>query len=464
LSPEQITGEPLDGRCDLFALGIVLWELLAGQKLFAGDNDLAVLKLIESCNQHVKPPSKFNSAVTKELDYIVLKMLAKDREKRYQSGEEIQRALHKFLYAFNPDFNPGDLAYVAKDMFKNEIVEDRKKLKRLNDKAEQLLTTEAVDSVCSSPGMKVFSSAEDSTMVVETQEKEQIRMKPTRQSEGVSKANSNKIKAANKIELEDSNPSSVGAVLPKATGPVYASSAPTNSKLAPRQRPSSIGRPKQSGGGFFRAVLFVAVGISALVFFGPELGLNLDFGLKLPKLDFLAAGKSPVAEPTRAVRVEQDAGVSEKGVLLKLNIIPGGNNMSVAVNGRSLDPKNSSLRVPLDTLMELSVERVGFKGIRREFTLGAEQVGNSKEWTMDIALEPLQFGYVTLRSTPSAEATIVFEGYPWVRKIPIENEKFAVGTYQVKLRNELLGMEKDISFVVQNGKTLVLDERLSIKN
>jgi serine/threonine-protein kinase len=122
LSPEQISGEPLDSRCDIFALGTVLWELLTGRKLFAGDNDLAVLKLIESCTTHVKPPSSINPQVPKELDYIVLRALARQREKRFQSCEELQRALHRFLYSFNPDFNPGDLSYYAKDLFKNEIV------------------------------------------------------------------------------------------------------------------------------------------------------------------------------------------------------------------------------------------------------------------------------------------------------------------------------------------------------
>jgi serine/threonine-protein kinase len=95
LSPEQINGEILDGRSDIFSLGTVLWELLAGKKLFAGENDLAVLKMIESCNTFVKPPSTLNPDVPPELDYIVLKALAKHRDKRYQSAEELQRALHK---------------------------------------------------------------------------------------------------------------------------------------------------------------------------------------------------------------------------------------------------------------------------------------------------------------------------------------------------------------------------------
>lgn len=139
LSPEQISGDVLDGRSDIFALGIVLWELLTGKKLFASDNDYGVLKLIENCQNHVKPPSMFNPKVTTELDSIVMKCLAKNRDQRYQTCEEMQRALHKYLYQFAPDFNPADLAYYARDLFKNEIVEDRKRLLKLNEKVEQLL-------------------------------------------------------------------------------------------------------------------------------------------------------------------------------------------------------------------------------------------------------------------------------------------------------------------------------------
>src|SRR5579885_408901 len=90
LSPEQISGDVLDGRSDLFALGIVLWEMLVGRKLFAGENELAVLKLIEACQTHVKPPSTYNSKVPKELDAIVMKMLSKSVDKRYQTADEVQ--------------------------------------------------------------------------------------------------------------------------------------------------------------------------------------------------------------------------------------------------------------------------------------------------------------------------------------------------------------------------------------
>lgn len=116
LSPEQINGEELDGRCDIFALGIVLWELLTAKRLFAADTDMGVLRLIQSAK--IEPPSTFNPAVPQALDAIVLKSLTRDKNKRYQHAEEFQRDLHKFLYSFNASFNPADLSYYAQELFR----------------------------------------------------------------------------------------------------------------------------------------------------------------------------------------------------------------------------------------------------------------------------------------------------------------------------------------------------------
>jgi serine/threonine protein kinase len=171
LSPEQINGDPLDGRSDVFALGICLWELLCGKKLFQGDSDLAILKQIEACSTTVKLPSSINPKIPKELDYIVLRSLAKQREKRYQSADELQRALHKFLYQFSPEFNPADLSYYNKDLFKEEILEDRKKIQKLNEKVEQLLqvveATQVVEPERNSAPGATAPRREESTAVLQ---------------------------------------------------------------------------------------------------------------------------------------------------------------------------------------------------------------------------------------------------------------------------------------------------------
>ncbi len=126
LAPEYLDGQELDPRYDQFALGITLWEMLCSRKLFKAPNDLAVLKKIQECK--VPPPSSINPMVPKELDQIVLKALSKDRSKRFNDLNEMNKELTRFLYSYKADFNATDLAYFAKELFKEEIKTDREKL------------------------------------------------------------------------------------------------------------------------------------------------------------------------------------------------------------------------------------------------------------------------------------------------------------------------------------------------
>jgi serine/threonine protein kinase len=126
LAPEYLEGMELDPRYDLFAVGISMWEMLCSRKLFKANNDLAVLKKIQECK--VPPPSSINPNVPKELDEIVLKALSRDRTKRHENMDQLNRALIRFLYAHYPEFNATDLQYFAKELFKDEIKRDREKL------------------------------------------------------------------------------------------------------------------------------------------------------------------------------------------------------------------------------------------------------------------------------------------------------------------------------------------------
>ena len=86
LSPEQAVGGAVDGRSDLFALGTLLYEAITGHTPFAGRSFIEIAANV----LHVEPPSpsQFNSMVPRELDFIVMKALAKKPNKRYQSAKE----------------------------------------------------------------------------------------------------------------------------------------------------------------------------------------------------------------------------------------------------------------------------------------------------------------------------------------------------------------------------------------
>lgn len=92
LSPEQATGGTVDGRSDLFSLGIVLYEMISGQPPFEGSSFIEIAANV--LHLEPAPPSRLNPKVSKELDLIALKALAKKPEKRYQSAEELVEDLN----------------------------------------------------------------------------------------------------------------------------------------------------------------------------------------------------------------------------------------------------------------------------------------------------------------------------------------------------------------------------------
>lgn len=93
MSPEQIMGEPLDARSDLFSLGVVLHECLTGMRLFYAKQAEAMMNAVLRCE--VTPPSRTNKHVPPELDAIVMRALSKRREDRYASTPEFARAIER---------------------------------------------------------------------------------------------------------------------------------------------------------------------------------------------------------------------------------------------------------------------------------------------------------------------------------------------------------------------------------
>ncbi len=87
MSPEQIQAHPLDRRSDLFSLGIVAWEALTLCRLYSGHRDLEIMRMI--CDEEPVPPSDLRPGVPPELDRIVLRCLAKNREERYPDCQAV---------------------------------------------------------------------------------------------------------------------------------------------------------------------------------------------------------------------------------------------------------------------------------------------------------------------------------------------------------------------------------------
>ena len=126
MSPEQVSGQPIDRRSDIFSLGVVFFEMLTGKRLFLGKNDVETLEKIRKAE--VPPPSVFNSTVPPEIDRIIFKALAKDREERYQWASEFAEDLKKFSYSSESNFTRQDMMNFMGEFFADELEEETSKL------------------------------------------------------------------------------------------------------------------------------------------------------------------------------------------------------------------------------------------------------------------------------------------------------------------------------------------------
>ena len=93
LSPEQAQGQPVDGRTDIYSLGCVIYEMVAGRPPFTGDSPVTVAS--KQVLEQPVPPSKLNRDVSPDLDAVILRAMAKNPENRYQTAEELRDDLER---------------------------------------------------------------------------------------------------------------------------------------------------------------------------------------------------------------------------------------------------------------------------------------------------------------------------------------------------------------------------------
>ncbi len=109
LAPEAAAGVEVDSRADIFAVGVILWEMLAGRKLFLGKTDYETVKLVQAAE--LPQLSSINrEAGDPELNRILLRALAKDRDERYPTAREFGRDLTRLLFELGKPVDAFDIA------------------------------------------------------------------------------------------------------------------------------------------------------------------------------------------------------------------------------------------------------------------------------------------------------------------------------------------------------------------
>ncbi|NDD90612.1 serine/threonine protein kinase [bacterium] len=447
LSPEQINPSvgPLDGRSDLFSLGIVLWELLTGRKLFTADNEIAVLRMIEKCNTTVRPPSEINSSVPKELDAIVMQALSKNRDQRFAHCLEFQKRLQKFLVQFSPEFNPTDIGGEIKSLFANEIVEDRKNLQRLSERAQNLLSLENVTELRprSESNLDEGTSLDRGSTGSRNFESTQVDVRASVKVDVPIEA---PVRTQSKPQTRSSSSSS------RPTGSASNQYSGSNSR---QWGPPKAVRDKSGSPSFGMAAVIALVGLGLWSMYGGQSTAPRPDGHQNPK------ARMPSGQEQMAVR---------------LQISPVGGMAQIKVNGKSLGENGGAViiptdgplmaRVPLSESVVVTVEANGFKPIEfsgavdpQKLTLGAY----GKEFQVPLTLEPEVFGVLRYRSgIANASLRVEIGGQNWVYKSGLtggtEVVKLPPGTYRLEFFSSSLNMSQVIPAVtIQAGGSIDQD-------
>jgi serine/threonine protein kinase len=132
MSPEQVRGEPLDGRSDLFSAGVVLWELVTGLRLFGAED--ARDEMTSILHGPIEPPRHPSEPMPEELSAVILKALERDPKNRFQSGKEMARALEQA--AGRLVFDVDQRAEVMRELFEEKIAVTQELLESANAAVE----------------------------------------------------------------------------------------------------------------------------------------------------------------------------------------------------------------------------------------------------------------------------------------------------------------------------------------
>ncbi|MBW2702938.1 MAG: serine/threonine protein kinase [Deltaproteobacteria bacterium] len=136
MSPEQILTSDLDGRSDVFALGVVLWELLCGHKLYNQDSDLNLLKAITE--QDAPSPASVNPLVPAELVRITAKALQRKKEDRYESAAALRADLASYLKSVKEAGDTVAIGEFMQKLFVERIKTKRKLVEGAKDDSKDL--------------------------------------------------------------------------------------------------------------------------------------------------------------------------------------------------------------------------------------------------------------------------------------------------------------------------------------
>jgi len=267
LSPEAALGEEVDHRTDIFAVGIILWELLSGKRLFMGDTDFATVKQVQQA--HIPSLREIRSDSSEELERIIARAMAKDVNRRYHSARDLGRDLTTFLYHYGKPVSSFDISELVRGSMasrKKKAPDKASIIDKLIEEALFEFTSLQDDEGRKSSGPKPAPKSDDLKLGFEDigNWADEVSVTATggrstdaesRIRESISRATA-EIGIGNLEALEDDDPVPRAKATPPA--PAAIQRAPS-SRPAPGSAPRSVAPPAQAMSPFIYVLVLVLV-------------------------------------------------------------------------------------------------------------------------------------------------------------------------------------------------------------
>ena len=480
MSPEQAAGQPIDCRTDIFALGVVLYELLTGTRLFKRATDIQTLNAVTECKLAL--PSQVNDRIPLDLDEIVMKALSKDRTLRFSEARQLGAALESWLMSHAISASNAAVAEFMHDIYAERLKSEQEEGRLLIETAEAS-RGEDIPADRATPSFDRLPRQTKSGRATQSQARPQRELEVTMAERPGSRSGSSSRKSVDRaLEL--------AAAAPPRPVPEEQQEATTHTEASmPTQNEGSKRAPLVAVG---VVALLATVGAGLWTISGPPATARLtldseptgatvkrggavvcntpctlgelqpgELALTVEKAGFLSARRSVVLKagvpetlPTIVLEPEP-TGVSNPPEvkvppvattsLVTVESEPAG--ADVRLNGELVGATPFSRPLPFKTAVEVRLELTGYVPLVEHFTVGsgAEDPHRFTLKAIAVVKNPVIRPPVEIRPQSSARGTMRFVVKPWADvecreagikdTTPFQDKQVPVGSYSCTFTN-----------------------------